>query len=153
VSPLIKTGLASLAAILVGLLMVVGVQRVVERQRTADHINELRQELYRARVAADRCRGSLQTSEASLRALGVTIDSLRNRVDAYEAMDRRGVPADRYEEYLQTFDQHNDSVQVWDGRERRLRSTESACRATIEGHNSLSDSLQSVLTEAGIGAG
>jgi hypothetical protein len=44
-------------------------------------------------------------------------------------------------------------VAVWEARERRLRSAETACRATIEGHNALSDSLQRLLTNAGIGAG
>jgi chromosome segregation ATPase len=129
---------------------VLGIQRIVERQRTADRINQLRDELYRARVASDRCRGSLQTSEASLRALRVTIDSLRGRVDEFEAMDRRGVPAERYDEYIEIFDQYNDSVGVWDGRESRLRQADASCRETIEEHNALSDTLQAVLVEAGI---
>jgi len=145
--------LASLGAVVIGLLIVVGVQRILERQETAGEINRLREELYRARIAADRCRGSLQTSEASLRSLGVAIDSLRGRVSEFEAMDERGVPADRYDEYLEIFDQYNDSVGVWESRERRLRSAESSCRATIEEHNALSDSLQAVLGEAGIESG
>lgn len=151
--PAVKTGLASLGALVVGLLIVVGIQRVVERQQTAERITALREELYRARVASDRCRSSLQTSEASLLALGQTIDSLRTRVEEYESMDGRGVPAERYDEYLGVFDQYNDSVAVWEGRERRLRSAETSCRATIEQHNELSDSLQTVLAEAGILAG
>jgi hypothetical protein len=137
-----RTGLASIAALAVGLLFVVGAKRIVERQQTATEINRLREELYR-----------LQTSEASLRGLGLTIDSLRSRVDSLESMDGRGVPADRYQEYLGVFDQYNDSVAAWEGRERRLRTTESACRATIEEHNALSDSLQAVLADAGIEAG
>lgn len=151
--PVVKTGLASLGAIVVGLLIVFALQRVIERQQTAERINALREELYRARIASDRCRSSLQTSEASLLVLGQTIDSLRSRVGEFEAMDRRGVPAERYEEYLGTFDQYNDSVAVWEGRERRLRAAETSCRATIEQHNELSDSLQRVLDEAGIETG
>ena len=111
-----------------------------------------RDELYRARLSADRCRSSLQTSEASLLGLGLTIDSLRSRVDSFEALDGRGVPAGRYEEYLEIFDSYNDSVAVWEGRERRLRSAEVSCRSTIEAHNALSDSLQAVLSAAGIEA-
>ena len=152
-SPVARTGLATLGALVVGVLMVTGVTRVLERQRTADEINRLRDDLYQARVSADRCRGTLQTSEAALRSLSLTIDSLRSRVDSFEAMDGRGVPADRYPEYLGIFDAYNDSVEVWEGRERRLRTSESACRMTIEGHNALSDSLQAVLAEAGIDAG
>lgn len=150
--PVVRTGLASVAAVVVGLIFVLGVRRIVQRNRTADRINELREELYRSRVAADRCRSSLQTSEAALRGLGVTIDSLRVAVDDYETMEGR-VPADRYDEYLEVFDEYNDSVQVWEGRERRLRTAEASCRATIERHNEISDSLQTVLAEAGIETG
>lgn len=149
----LKTALASMGALALGLLIVLGIQRVLERQQTADRINALREELYRARVASDRCRSSLRTSEASLLALGQTIDSLRTRVSEFESMVQGGVPGDRYQEYLGVFDQYNDSVAAWEGRERRLRSAETSCRATIEEHNELSDSLQTVLSEAGILAG
>jgi chromosome segregation ATPase len=152
-SPLVKTAILSVGALVVGLLIVLGVQRIVERQQVAERINALREELYRARVASDRCRSSLRNSEASLLALGQAIDSLRTRVNEFETMVQGGVPADRYEEYLDVFDQYNDSVAAWEGRERRLRSAETSCRATIEEHNELSDSLQTVLTEAGILAG
>jgi hypothetical protein len=148
-----RTALASLGAVAVGLMILLGIQRIVERQRTANEINRLRDSLYRARVASDRCRGSLQTSEASLLALGETIDSLRVRVESFEAMDGRGVPAARYDEYLEIFDSYNDSVEVWEGREQRLRTTEVSCRETIEEHNAISDTLQSVLAGAGIDAG
>lgn len=149
-NPLVKNVLAVLATVAVALLMVFGVTRIFERQQTAEEINGLRDELYRARVSADRCRGSLQTSEAALRSLTITIDSLKTLVDDYEALDRRGVPAAQYDEYLGVFDQYNDSVSVWEGRERRLRTAEASCRSTIQGHNALSDSLQTVLIEAGI---
>ena len=56
----------------------------------------------------------------------------------------------QYPDYLELFDSYNDSVEVWEGRERRLRSAETACRETIEMHNSISDTLQTVLAEAGI---
>ena len=145
-----QTALASLGALIVGGLIFLSAVRIVERKQTTDEINRLRDVLYQARVSADRCRGSLQTSEASLINLGLAIDSLRSRVDSFEAMDRRGVPAERYPEYLDIFDQYNDSVAVWEGRENRLRTVESACRATIEEHNMLSDSLQTVLAAAGL---
>ena len=140
-------------ALAVGAMAVSGSMRLVERQKTAAEINALRQELYRARVGSDRCRSSLTNSEASLRQLGLTIDSMRMRVDSFENMDDRGVPAGRYDEYLELFDSYNDSVAVWDTRERRLRTAETSCRETIEEHNALTDSLQRVLQDAGIEAG
>ncbi len=143
----------SLAAVIAGVVFLLGSIRIVERQQMAAEINRLRDDLYRSRLASDRCRGSLQTSEAALRALGLTIDSLRNRVDSFEALGGGRVPAELYDEYLGTFDSYNDSVGVWEGRERRLRSAEAACRTTIQEHNAVTDSLQAILAEAGIEAG
>lgn len=152
-SPLARRGLMAVAIVAAGALLVTGGARMVERQRTADEINRLREELYRARAAADRCRSSLTNSESALQDLSRTIDALRIRVDSFEALDRRGVPAARYDEYLELFESYNDSVQVWEARERRLRAADESCRATIEAHNALSDSLQQVLAQAGIEAG
>ena len=151
-TPRVKTALASVAALAVGTLIVLGGLRLSERQRAAEEINRLRDELHQARVGADRCRGTLLTSEASLRALIMTIDSLKNRVDSFETMNGTGVPASRYTEYLGIFDSYNDSVEVWGVREQRLRAAESSCRSTIEAHNAVSDSLQAALDEAGIDA-
>ena len=149
-SPMMRNGLAVVTVIVAGTLVFLSVDKVLERQRTEDQINALREEIYRSRVASDRCRGSLQTSQAALLELGVAIDSLKRVVDGYETVPGRGVPAQNYDAYMDVFDEYNDSVGVWEGREDRLRTAETACRATIEGHNALTDSLQAVLTEAGI---
>lgn len=151
-SPVARTSLTVLAAVVAGILVVLGIQRIVERQQTVDEINRLREELYRTRLAADRCRGSLQSSEAALQSLSATIDSLRVEVGDYETASGQ-VPQALYEEYLSVFEEYNDSVAVWEGRERRLRTAEASCRSTIERHNAISDSLQTVLDQAGIEAG
>lgn len=148
--PGVRYALMIVGAVVAGVVIVAAWSRVLERQATLEEIARLRDDLYRARVSADRCRGSLQTSEAALRDLGLAIDSMRIRVDSFEALDRRGVPASQYPEYLELFDSYNDSVATWEGRERRLRSAETACRETIQAHNAISDTLQTVLTEAGI---
>ncbi|MBT8487331.1 MAG: hypothetical protein KJO65_00760 [Gemmatimonadetes bacterium] len=148
-SPVVRTILLSIFALVLGGLVIIGIQRIVERQQTLEEINRLREDLYRTRLTADRCRGALQTSETALRSLRTTIDSLRVEVSDYETASGQ-VPQSLYEEYLVVFEEYNDSVQVWEGRERRLRSSEASCRATIERHNALSDTLQNVLTEAGI---
>ena len=134
-------------------VLTIGVQRYVERQRTSAEINRLRDELYRARVASDRCRSSLVTSEASLQTLSLTIDSLRARVDSFEALGGGRVPSGRYEEYLVLFDSYNDSVASWEARSERLQTAETSCRSVIEEHNALSDSIQSRLEGAGIETG
>lgn len=131
-------------------LLVLSAVRMVERRRLNDEVSRLRDELYRARVSADRCRSSLTTSESALSTLRVTIDSLKMRIDSFEALGSGRVPADRYDEYLEVFGAYNDSVGVWGVRSDRLRAAESACRDMIDHHNTLTDSIQSVLDEAGI---
>ena len=130
-------------------LLFIGARRVVESRRLTAEINRMREDLYRARVASDRCRGSLVTSESSLLTLTATIDSLRARVDSFEALGDGQVPSDRYEEYLAVFDSYNDSVAAWATRSDRLRTAEASCRAVIESHNALRDSIQRILQEAG----
>jgi hypothetical protein len=148
----VKPILVASAALIGVALIVTGGMRVADRQRTAAEVNRLRDELLRARVSSDRCRGSLETSQASLLDLGLTIDSLRTRVGSFQTLEGGGVPAERYDEYLAAFDGYNDSVTSWEGRERRLRTSEASCRETIQGHNAISDSLKSVLNGAGIDA-
>lgn len=148
--PLVRNGLFAAAIVVTGTLVFLSIDRILERERTENQINALRGEIYRSRVAADRCRGSLQTSQAALLELGVAIDSLKRVVDGYETIPGRGVPAQNYDAYMSVFDQYNDSVGVWEGREERLRTAETACRTTIQEHNLLTDSLQAVLTAAGI---
>jgi chromosome segregation ATPase len=150
--PPARWALTIVGVIAVAVLLVTGARRILERQRTTREVNRLREELYRARAGADRCRASLLNSESSIRDLSAAIDSLRDRVDDFETGEggTRSVPAERYQEYLETFERYNDSVAVWESREQRLRAAEASCRETIETHNALSDSLQRVLLEAGV---
>jgi hypothetical protein len=137
----------------VGVMAARGIVLRVERQQVVTEINRLQGDLSRARVNSDWCRNSLSVRETSLRQLGLTIDSMRSGVDDFEAMDSRGVPDARFQEYLGLFDRHNDSVAEWDVREGRLREAERTCRTTIEKHNTLTDSLKGVLEAAGIPRG
>lgn len=145
-----RLAVTALLLLSASVIVVVGGRRLVEEQRTTAEINRLREELYRARAASDRCRSSLVTSESSLLALTATIDSLRNRVDSFEALANGQVPANRYDEYLTIFDSYNDSVTAWETRSERLRTAEASCRSVIERHNSVSDSIQQLLRNAGI---
>lgn len=148
-NPRLKTALTFVGAVVAGLLILLGAQRIMERRQTVAEIERLREELYRSRLASDRCLGSLQTSEGALRSLRTTIDSLRVEVGTYETTAGQ-VPQSRYDEYMGVFEEYNDSVSLWEGRERRLRSAEAQCRTTIERHNALGDSLRLMLDEAGI---
>ena len=148
----IKTVVGALIAVSTVVVLIFGMRRFVEQRRLTDEVNRLRDDLYRARVSADRCRNSLSGSEAALHTLTATIDSMRAQIDSFEALGGGNVPAASYDDYLAVFDAYNDSVASWEVRTDRLRSAEAACRATIEEHNALSDSIQAVLESAGVGS-
>jgi hypothetical protein len=126
-------------------VLIVGARRFVDQRRTASEITQLRDGLYRARLASDRCRNGLAGSESSLQGLTATIYSLRSRVDSFEALGGGNVPGGVYNDYLGVFDSYNDSVAVWEVRSERLLTAEASCRAVIEEHNMLSDSIQAIL--------
>lgn len=145
-----KIAIVALLAASTLAVLILGAERFMEQRRLTEEIERLRDGLYRARVASDRCRTSLATSEASLHDLTTTIAQLRNSVDSFEALGGGGVPSEVYEEYLSVFEMYNDSVAVWEIRSERLLAAETACRQDIEDHNALSDSIQAILS--GVGA-
>jgi hypothetical protein len=119
-----------------------GAWNLIERRRTVREIRSLRDSLYAARLAADSCRWSLATQERRFRRFDATIDSLREEVRDFEALDERGVPEERYDEYLERFEAYNDSVIAWDARAETLQANEAACREIVEAHNALTDSVR-----------
>ncbi|MCH2460931.1 MAG: hypothetical protein MK239_07815 [Gemmatimonadetes bacterium] len=149
-SSTLRIVLAGLLLISTVYIFVVGTRGFRERQSITNEVNELRDQLYRARITSDRCRSSLTTSESSLQTLSTRIDSLRARVDSFEALGNGQVPAVNYDEYLLIFNSYNDSVSVWETRSERLLNAEASCRDSIEEHNTLSDSIQTILLNAGI---
>jgi hypothetical protein len=60
-------------------------------------------------------------------------------------MDPRGVPADSYEAYLETFDAYNDAVPGWSERADTLQAQWRRCRDVTEVHNQLADSLRQLM--------
>jgi len=124
-----------------------GGQRILEQQLIRDDVAGLRNDLYRARITADRCQRSIASSENQLHAFDARLDSMRARIDSFEALDSRGVALDHYPAYLVTFTAYNDSVDAWGARERQLRAADTSCRSVIVEHNSIRDSLQQVLAQ------
>ena len=133
-----------------GTIIVVGGKRIIEQERMAKEVDRIREGLYRARATAKRCPQSIAAGETELVDLGARLDSLRARVDSFEALDIRGVPQDRYETYLGTFNMYNDTASTWEERERQLRVAEASCRSVILEHNALSDSLQALFSQLGV---
>ena len=71
-----------------------GGRRVVEQQRTTAEITRLRDELYRARGTANRCRRSIAASEDALLNFDTRLDEMRAEVEGFEDHEGAGVPAD-----------------------------------------------------------
>ena len=132
-------------------VLLVGGRRIIEQERMAQEVERLREGLYRARTTAERCQRSIVAGGATvLGVLHARMASLRGRVDSFEALDERGVPQDRYETYLGTFNMYNDTASTWEERERQLQVADSSCRSVILEHNALSDSLQVLFSELGV---
>lgn len=146
----LRAAIPILLSVSAAVLLFVGVDRLLERQRISEEVTRLRGELFQARAAAQRCQGGLANSEARLRDFDEVIGSLRARVDSFEALDARGVPEEEYDAYMESFESYNDSVAAWEDRAQRLRTSEASCRETIERHNALRDTLQGVIEDAGL---
>ena len=125
------------AALVVGL---VGIQWRARAER--QELERFRDRVLEARGAADACARDLAVAEAEFRELDRRVDSLRAAVDTLEALDPRGVPAPRYEEYLTVVDAYNADVERWERRADELQADEAACRAVVDHYNTLADSAR-----------
>lgn len=123
---------------------------LMERRRTLQELRDLRDQLYAARVSADSCRNELAYAQRLFQRYDTLVDSLRMNVRDYEAMDSRGVPRDRYDEYLDRFHGYNDSVASWHLKADSLKATQTTCRQLAEAHNVLADSLRRRLRDESI---
>ncbi|MFC1662168.1 hypothetical protein ACFL3S_12085 [Gemmatimonadota bacterium] len=124
---------------------------VLERNRKIGEIQALRAQLDAARFTADSCRTALSLEEHSFQLFNQRVDSLRNVVDGFEDPDLGGVPEAQYGEYLESFDSYNESVETWQIRADFLRANDAACRALVQAHNALGDSLRRIRDEINVG--
>jgi len=145
-----RRALLALVVLSLAAIVVAGAMNLVKRQRTVREVRSLRDTLYTSRLAADSCRWSLATQERRLQRYTALVDSLRGEVRDFEAMDMRGVPEERYDEYLEHFEAYNDSVSSWEARAETLRINEVGCRELVESHNALTDSLRRRVEAEGI---
>lgn len=113
-----------------------------QQRERREEMTALRDSLVDARGAATRCRQNLAISESDFRTRDDRVDSLRSIVDTLEALDPRGVPAPRYEEYLAIVDAYNDEVEQWEAQAESLQRSEDFCRGVVERFNQLADSVR-----------
>ena len=112
-------------------------------------LDQLRQQLSALRAASDSCLATLQLEESRLLASDSRFDSLRNRIEYYENLDPRGVPADSYEAYLKTFNSYNDAIPARTAAGDSLQVHWDTCRSLVEDHNQIADSALGIARELG----
>jgi len=115
---------------------------LLERNRRIAEMQALREALDQARFSADSCKVALAWEERGFRSFDRFVDSLRAETESYEDPERGGVPEADYRAYIESFERYNDSVAVWQERADSLRAKEAVCRALVEAHNVLGDSIR-----------
>jgi hypothetical protein len=103
--------------------------------------------LDQARQSADSCKITLAWEEDDFLRFDRGLDSLRRVVEAFENPELGGVLQPDYGDYLERFDRYNDLVQEWQGQADTLQAREARCRALVEAHNHLADSIQAIREE------
>ena len=91
--PVARKSLLSLTVIVTVTLVFMSLDRIQERQSVENQINSLRNAVNRSRIAADRCREGLETSQGALLKLGIVIDSLKGTIEGYETIPDQGTGA------------------------------------------------------------
>ena len=132
---------------LIILLMGVTLFQMLTRTRERNHLLMVRDSVQDLRAATDSCARILEQRKADMTAYAERVDSLRERVRDLEALHARGVPADSYDVYLAAFDGYNRGAAAWDAPAGALRATLQNCRALAERHNTLVDSLRTLLRD------
>lgn len=141
-----RSRMKNLLMVLVALIVLISAGlaggTVLERNRQIREMKVLRQRLQQTRFSVDSCRVALAQEEQAFLRFDRVVDSLRNRVEEYEDPSLGGVPQAEYQAYLQVFEAYNDSIPVWEARADSLQASEAVCRALVERHNLLSDSIR-----------
>lgn len=140
--------LAVAGLIVVG-LATVRVKAALERRAEIGEIERARSRLAELRAGVENCQAAVERERQAFDRYAASVDSLRTEVRHFEALDERGVPAARYDEYLETFDRYNDAIPGWEARADSLTAHAEACRELTLHHNELADSLRVRLEAAG----
>jgi hypothetical protein len=110
----------------------------------------LRDEVRELRAEVGACFETRERIELRFHALTRRTHELREALDELEALDPRGVPADRYDRYLELVGEFNAMIPEWEREADDLEGRAAACRALADDHNLKVDSLRRLLVDAGI---
>jgi DNA-directed RNA polymerase specialized sigma54-like protein len=113
----------------------------------AEMAEELRDEIRELQDRVDDCLDRRVGLEARFHEAMDRTEELRRRVEELESLDPEGVPAERYREYLEVFDEYNDSLPEWEQLGEALREQGLRCRRLAEAHNDRLERLRDLLLE------
>jgi hypothetical protein len=120
----------------------------LEHRAEVQKIEGLRTRLAELRSGVGACRAAVEREQSAFDRYRASVESLREEVREYEMLDERGVPADQYDAYLETFDQYNESLPGWQARADSLQAHDDVCRDLTVRHNETADSLRESLEGA-----
>jgi hypothetical protein len=140
-------GVIILLAVAFAIMLASVVAHFVRPESQRARLQTLRTELQFLRSASDSCRAALADEEAAFRAYNDSLDAMRQRITELEALDPRGVPADSYAAYLETFHSYNEGIPGWGTAVENLEAHWQDCRELIGRHNRLADSARELADE------
>ena len=143
----VLAGTVVLVSLVTGAVSIVG--QVVDNSRRAQ-AEELRDSVREVRADLNTCLDELDAKDRRFQSHQRVTSFLRNRVDELEGLDDRGVPRERYEEYLDVFDRYNEAVPEWRRLGDSLRVISTACRTLAQEHNERLAILTDFLEEEGL---
>jgi hypothetical protein len=132
---------------------VLGYRAHLRNQRVLDQVEALGAEVQAARAAADGCVNDLAMAESLFRQTQADADSLKAQVEAAEQPlpgGGRGVDAQAYETYMADVGDYNAAVERWEAQGEEVEARDQECRALVERHNLLLDSLRALMAEHGL---
>lgn len=124
-------------------------ERRAQRDSPRAQAEAVREEVRLAQAEAERCMEELAASNLRFQSQTRQTRAFQSRIEALEALDARGVPADSYDIYLDMIDRFNASIEGWEMRGEALERTQQSCRELIEARNVLADSLRRILVDMG----
>ncbi|HSJ10952.1 MAG TPA: hypothetical protein VK928_13600 [Longimicrobiales bacterium] len=136
---------AKVLGLIVIVIAAAGVAQVARMMRPHDRLAEARDTLFALRASVDSCQVALDDGEAALVDWNRGVDSMRERVRAFEALDPRGVPQDSYTIYMRAFEAYNDSAASYAPRADTLQAQLERCRGLTRRHNLMADSVRRLL--------
>ncbi len=138
------------AVLILAVALVLGAGSMMDRMagnQLRAQAEAMRDDVRATRAELERCLDEMEELERAFQMQERTTETLRARIEDFEAMDDSGVPGDQYDAYLETVDRFNESLPEWERLGEEYRETAERCRGMARMHNAQVDSLGTFLEE------